>query len=256
MYGIENEIPDSLFEKALFLQNIILSLATGGDMNDAVYRTIRSEFLNVPETKILLPKFVKTCRDSSSMWSYMKQVHSGGGAYEARRQHVSAEFEALLEHLELGDSTPIDTDVSDALARYDGEGVQAAWAKALKRRTTDPEGAITSARTLLEEVCRHILEEVIEDDPEKWDLPKLYSETSKALNLAPSQHSELVFKKILGGCQTVVENLGGLRNKIGDAHAMGRNPVKPAPRHAALAVNLAGSMAMFLIETWLEQKGN
>lgn len=41
-----------------------------------------------------------------------------------------------------------------------------------------------------------------------------------------------------------------LRNKIGDAHASaGRKPVKVAPRHAALAVNLAGSVALFLIET-------
>ena len=70
------------------------------------------------------------------------------------------------------------------------------------------------------------------------------------MNLAPSQHSEEVFKKILGGCQSVVENLGGLRNKISDAPAGGRKRVKPAERHAALAVNLAGSMAMFLIETW------
>ncbi len=82
------------------------------------------------------------------------------------------------------------------------------------------------------------------------DLPKLYSKTAEILNLAPSQHTEPTFKAILGGCHTVVQNLGSLRNKVGDAHGQGRNPVRPAPRHAALAVNLAGSMATFLIETW------
>jgi len=54
----------------------------------------------------------------------------------------------------------------------------------------------------------------------------------------------------------VVSSLGELRNKIGDAHAQGRKPVKPMPRHAALAVNLAGSMAMFLVETWMDKNSS
>ena len=85
---------------------------------------------------------------------------------------------------------------------------------------------------------------------DKSDLPKLYSQASKLLQLAPSQHTEDVFKRILGGCHTVVENLGSLRNKISDAHGSGRRRVKPSERHAALVVNLAGTMATFLIDTW------
>jgi hypothetical protein len=33
------------------------------------------------------------------------------------------------------------------------------------------------------------------------------------------------------------------------ARWQGRNPVRPAPRHAELAVNLAGAMAVFLVAT-------
>ena len=44
-----------------------------------------------------------------------------------------------------------------------------------------------------------------------------------------------------------------IRNIAGDAHGQGRRPVKPTPRHADLAVNLAGSMAALLVATWLEQ---
>jgi hypothetical protein len=47
-----------------------------------------------------------------------------------------------------------------------------------------------------------------------------------------------------------VETRGTLRNRIGDAHGRGGKPVQPAPRHAALAVNLAGAMATFIVETW------
>ena len=74
------------------------------------------------------------------------------------------------------------------------------------------------------------------------------------MNLAPQQHSELIFRQILGGCHTVVEGLGALRNKHGDAHGKGKSPIRPQPRHAALAVNLAGTVATFLVST-LEEKG-
>ena len=82
------------------------------------------------------------------------------------------------------------------------------------------------------------------------DLPKLYGKTARVLNLALSQHTEETSRGILGGVHSVVLNLGTLRNRIVDAHGQGRNAVRPAPRHASLAVNLAGSMATFLIETW------
>jgi Abortive infection C-terminus len=41
-----------------------------------------------------------------------------------------------------------------------------------------------------------------------------------------------------------------LRNRLGDAHGQGKRPVKPAPRHAELAVNMAGSLASFLLATF------
>jgi Abortive infection C-terminus len=45
-----------------------------------------------------------------------------------------------------------------------------------------------------------------------------------------------------------------VRNKIGDAHGTRPRAVKPKPRHAELAVNLAGTMASFLVATWQEQQ--
>lgn len=78
---------------------------------------------------------------------------------------------------------------------------------------------------------------------------RLYKAVSKELNLSAGAHTEQAFKQILGGCHSVVVGLGNLRNKAGDAHGSGRTLYRPAPRHAALAVNLAGSMALFLIET-------
>ena len=86
------------------------------------------------------------------------------------------------------------------------------------------------------------------------DLPKLNSLAAGQINLSPSQHAEHVIKHILGSCQSIVEGLRALRNRLSDAHGKGKGGVRPAPRHAELAVNLAGTIAMFLLETWESRK--
>lgn len=150
---------------------------------------------------------------------------------------------------ELG-SSPATIDMSSILSSFDEEGVHAVWEKALNRKNSDPEGAITAARTLLETVCKHVLDEQeIEYDP-KEDLPKLWKLCADSLNLAPSQHTLEPFKQVLSGCTSVVTGLGTIRNKIGDAHGQGRRPVKPKARHAALVVDLAGAMSTFVVATY------
>lgn len=146
--------------------------------------------------------------------------------------------------------SPADAAISSALQRFDPDLIHGRWTAALDRRAHDPAGAITLARTLLEDVCRWLLDELGGPASEQDDLPALYRKLAKALKLAPDDHSEQVFKQILGSCQSVVESLGALRNKLGDAHGGGRKRAKPAARHAELAVNLAGSMATFLVATW------
>ncbi len=145
---------------------------------------------------------------------------------------------------------PPDDLISETLISFDEGGVHRAWEKALERRVSDPEGAITAAKTLLETVCKHIVDEAGGTYGDNDDLPALYGTAAEHLNLAPSLHSEKVFKSILGNCQSVVGNLAGLRNKLGDSHGQGKRHVKPLARHAELAVNLAGSMATFLVATW------
>ena len=95
-----------------------------------------------------------------------------------------------------------------------------------------------------------MLDETETSYTDRDDLPALYRAVSMQLQIAPSQHTEETFKRILGGATSVVEGLGSLRNKIGDAHGQGKQPVRPTARHAQLAVNLAGTMATFIVETW------
>jgi hypothetical protein len=235
------------------MKDMLVARATGDQSGaDADYRRLRGTLMGVPSVRDKLPSFIPTCRTLFEFWGYIQPKY---GTYQERREHLKVEFQSLLAMLEAGASSPGDETATDVLTRLDWNEVQAAWRKALERKGTDPEGAITAARTLLESVCKHVLDEAqVPYDP-KADLPKLYGLAAETLNLAPSKHTEDIFKQILGGCHSVVQGLGSLRSRVGDAHGQGKRPVKPAPRHAELAVNLAGSMATFLAQTWEKVKG-
>lgn len=180
-------------------------------------------------------------------------IKNAAGSYAERREIIRTAFNVVVEHLEGRNRAPSDPNVSDTLQTFDSDGVHAVWTKALARRSSDPEGAITVARTLLETVCKRVLEERAVAFTDRDDLPKLYGLTARALNLAPDQHTEEPIRAILGGAITVVNGIGTLRNRFSDAHGRGgRIPVRPSPRHASLAVNAAGAIAAFLVETHLE----
>jgi hypothetical protein len=238
---------EELLVKVESLKNILVASATGGGTSDSDYFQLRHELIKQPLIKDKLPRLVHTCRTLGEFWPFIKDK---AGTYAGRRQYLGEQFDSVLAFLEQQALTPGDEPVTAVLANVDAPHVAAAWQKALERRACDPEGAITAARSLLETVCKHILEEQGLQYGDADDLPKLYKATAAALNLSPSQHTEQVFRQILGGCQAVVEGLGALRNRHSDAHGKGKQGVRPASRHAELAVNLAGTMAMFLIATW------
>lgn len=232
--------------------NLIIERATGNHADDATYRLLRREIMADKATADLLPRYVRTCRDIEALWPLAKAMHP---KWEGRRIQIREDFEPLLEFLEGAAAKPLDGGTTAVLTGFSADGVAAVWQKALERRDTDPEGAITAARTLLETVCKTVLDEAQVSFPDDADLPKLYRQAAELLNIAPSQHTEDVFRRILGGCTSVVEGLGALRNKVSDAHGQGRRKVRPLPRHAHLAVNLAGTMATFIVETWLDRRG-
>lgn len=166
-------------------------------------------------------------------------------AAELAREIKNDELDALII-----EASPGDASISSTLIRFDREVVHRRWTDALERRSTDPEGAITLARTLLEDVIKWLLSKQGITFDDKADLPVLYRLVANSLKLAPDAYNEDVFKRILGSCQSVVESLGTLRNKLSDAHSTGPLRAKPHGRHAELAVNLAGTMATFLVSTW------
>ena len=242
---------DDLLNKVESLKVMLVSRATGGVGNDGEYRSLRRELISLPRITQKLPRCVQVCRNLSEFWSFIQPKFN---SYAGRRDFLRDEFDPLLAALEAESRTPSDVGISATVEAVSSTYIQETWRKALDRRATDAEGAITTARTLLESVCKHILDTDQLTYDGSADLPKLYTLTARQLNLSPSQHTEQLFKQILGGCQTVVEGLGAMRNRHSDAHGKGISGIKPAARHAELAVNLSGTMATFLLQTWEAKK--
>jgi hypothetical protein len=241
-------------DRATLLQNDLIGHATGGSADDKTYRSERAFFIAQKQLDDLLPGCVKTNRDLFQFWSFIKHKFS---TYAERRQFIYGAFAPLLERLEGTQGMPADGQISNKLKEFSTSGVQVVWQRALDRRTDDPEGAITAAKSLLESVCKHILDELgVTYDDKSVELHALYKKTAELLQLAPELHTNDLFKRILGSVSGVVSGLGQVRNELGDAHGKGKVFIKPKTRHAEFVVNLAGTTALFLVETYNEQKAD
>jgi hypothetical protein len=243
---------EELLKKVDSLKSMLVRCATGGGW-DAEYPKVRMELVRHPLVKDKLPGFVGSCRSLHDFWGFIQPKFKH---YAERQSFIREGFEPLVALLEQAAVAPSDASNEEILTKFDSPHIAMVWQKALERRSDDPEGAITTARSLLETTCKHILDEAGVKYDDVSDLPKLYRLVAETLNLSPSQYTETVFKQILGGCWSVVEGLGTLRNRLSDAHGKGKAAAKPGTRHAGLAVNLAGSMASFLIETWEARKSS
>ncbi|ANY68764.1 hypothetical protein BBD42_21560 [Paenibacillus sp. BIHB 4019] len=242
---------DSLLLDVEQIKNILIARATNGPFDNLEYRDLRDKLIKTERIRTLLPRFIITCRGLTEFWGHITDVSP---TYKGRKEYLAKQFESLLEYLEVDESSPADSIITDSLnGKLDATYIQEAWSKALERRETDPEGAITMARTLLESTCKFIMVKEEIKYEEKWEMPQLYKGVQSALNLAPDNHTEEIFKQILGGCSTVIHGLGSVRNKLGDAHGRKPKTIKPSKRHAQLTVNLAGAMADFLFATWEEK---
>ncbi|WP_438313225.1 abortive infection family protein [Sporosarcina sp. FA9] len=244
---------ESNINEVEIMKSVLMARATGGTANDVEYKSLRKSLLQNDYLKNKLPRFLRNCRSLDEYWGHIKEVSPN---YQGRRDYLRNEFLEVLNYLEEMDliESPLDEIVSNTLTHKDGYAyVKENWDKALSSRNDDPERAISMARTLIESTCKHILDHANEPYKDSADLPQLYKSVQKVLNLAPSEHTEEVFKQILGGCVSIVNGLGSVRNQLGDAHGKGIKVYKPSSRHAVMAVNMAGAMTEFLISTWEER---
>jgi Abortive infection C-terminus len=169
---------------------------------------------------------------------------------EALRQAVKFNWTSTRPTtLSGGMSNLFQNQVTIAVGRLGNGTVSELWEKALVRCEGDPSGAITAARSLLESTCKLILDERKIKYTRSASLPELFTQITTEMEISPTQQSTESFRKITGGCKTIVDSLSAIRNELGDSHGKGNLAVRPAPRHAELAVNLAGAVSKFLVQT-------
>lgn len=240
-----------MLDKVEAFQDLLVAYATGTRYDPHEYRHRRAELLRDSAVKSLLPQFVVDCQSAQQYWVYIRDLFS---SYEERRVYLYSQFEPLLLAISADPTLPIEEMVSNALKIVDWNHVQRAWVKVQGRRLSDPDGAITAARTLVETVCKHILDELQEPYSVRDDLPSLYSKTANRLRLAASQQTSDTVRRLMGGCHTIVDGMSALRNQLGDAHGTGADSPDVDPCLVELAVTLAGALATFLIRKFEAQQ--
>lgn len=116
----------------------------------------------------------------------------------------------------------------------------------------DPELAIGTAKELVESVSKTILTERGRAPTGKEDLPKLVQAALQALGLPDVSQEEKRTKetarKILGALATLVLSTAELRNLRGTGHGKHGRTVASDSRYAALAVNAAATVTLFLVQ--------
>jgi hypothetical protein len=241
---------DERLELLYDLQAQLLDAATyARSLDQDAYARVRNTLLGDVMLSVTLPVWLKSHREIE----HFRTLSQTKGGYRERREFVRASLLPAFEHVEQ-DAAPTAAETAAVLKTLTSDEVERVWRLALERKERDPEGALTLARTLLETIIKHILDDDGVEYEKSADLPSLYKVLAENLNLGPAQHDREAFKAILGGVATVVSRLAQLRNSYSDSHGKGRKVTRIAARHAALAVNLAGSVAGFIVETWNERK--
>ena len=119
----------------------------------------------------------------------------------------------------------------------------------------DLEGAITTARTMLEAVLQE-LDRVLDDQEADFggDLPRLFKSVSSKLGMDTGRTDlDASFKQVVRGLVQVVHGLAPIRNRMSDGHPRQR---KPAPHHASVIVNASRTVATFLVESYAFQRNS
>jgi Abortive infection C-terminus len=120
---------------------------------------------------------------------------------------------------------------------------------------TSPADAIGSAKELIEAVCKDIIERSGEAFDKAANPSALVRQALKCLHLAPDDIPERsrgvdAIKATLNGLGNIAHQMDELRALYGSGHGKPSSARGLTPRHARLSVGAAGTLCLFLIETY------
>lgn len=153
----------------------------------------------------------------------------------------------IAKDLNLFSPDIVDTEIDDKVSS-DFVNQQIIKCKS-KMNVGDYDGAITNARTLIEEILLSIEEKIIGFRQEyDGNMPALYKRVSKQINMYPDDFKTVnSLHEILRGFVSIVNGFAGVSNNIADRHATNKHPDR---HHAKLAVNSSLVLCEFLLESY------
>ncbi len=210
---------------------------------------------------IFLDKYIQPLRldkrdDAKKLIRFIEQVISFPAAPESQKLleslrqdgwqvvghslvQAGQNVEALIESMLQG--SPIDT-------------IQHELTRAILSVATDPADTLTAASSMIEATYKFVLHGMGMSYPQNQDMRGLSKAVYPLLDISPDKEADEDFRALFRGAITIAHSVASIRTKIGDAHGASPTRGNPIERHARLAVNIAGAVCSFLLETYNEKK--
>ncbi|RPK03191.1 hypothetical protein BSBH6_02661 [Bacillus subtilis] len=206
------------------------------------------------EMNEIIPPIFKNCRSIEEFIHFLDLDTYNSTEYMGNLGFISSEFNTILDYVELKSIEvqiiEVQCNVSDNL-NYDSiiEDI-----KKCENRINggDYSGAITSAKSLLEGVCKELFYIIEGTEADKnLKFPELFKKVKEHLGLVPQKQTlEKSLKEVVSGLNKVVQGINEIRNISGDGHTRTKNPSK---HHAVLVANSAKTVVSFLFDTYQYQ---
>lgn len=119
---------------------------------------------------------------------------------------------------------------------------------------SDPPDSITASCSMVEGVCKYILQELGATLPPEQTIRPLVHKVLEVLDLTPETQEDEDLRRVCGGLLNIAQRIGSLRTKYGDAHNSGPNGSIVIATYARLALGSALVLASFLIEVLDKQE--
>jgi hypothetical protein len=194
-------------------------------------------------------------KDNRSVEEFIDSMFYDNSPYGENMSYISSLFNPYIDYIEIKNIDVkilhIDCEVPNTLSY---SHILEDITKCENRiESGDYSGAITSAKSLIEGVCKEIIFNIKgEDISGSPNLPTLFNNVRNHLNLDPgNEELQKSLKQVLSGLIQIVHGLNEVRNKSGDSHT---RKVKPSLHHALLVTNSAKTVVNFLFHTYEYQR--
>ena len=187
-----------------------------------------------------------------------------GGSDSDFKKEFKGKLEAILARCSLtylpggiisdGSSAP-SRSLAELIKGRDIPTIDAEFNRALTNVTSQPREAVSAACNILESIFKVYIADENLEMPQKQDLSNVWKVVRADLGFKPGILEDTDLKKILSGMFSVIDGIGALRTHASSAHGQGRTAYSLKPRHARLAIHSAHTIALFVLETWDERKG-